>query len=138
MKLAYVDSSVWIARFEGLMKYRYKIDSVLENLAQDGFSFVASDAVLLEVLLKPAQNNDTATIEIYRQVFQQLRLAIVYPNVFMDALDVAKTESLKGMDAVHVALALNHECECFVSTDSHFKNLNILPTVWIDLHQVDL
>jgi predicted nucleic acid-binding protein len=133
MKLAYVDSSVWIARFEGLAKYRHKIDEELTRLAGDGFSFAASDAVLLEVLLKPAQTNDTATMEMYRQVFQQLHLAPVYLDVFIDALDIAKTEALKSMDAVHVALALNHECECFVSTDSHFKNLKLLSPVWIDL-----
>ncbi|GEM_PF-6594626 len=34
MKLAYVDSSIWIARFEGLAKYRRKIDEELTRLAQ--------------------------------------------------------------------------------------------------------
>ncbi len=36
------------------------------------------------------------------------------------------------MDAIHVALALQN-CKYFISTDSHFKNLKSLPTVWINL-----
>jgi predicted nucleic acid-binding protein len=89
--------------------------------------------VLLEVLVKPAQAEDTEIVETYRHVFQQARFIPIYPEVFMDALSIAKTETLKSMDAVHVALALRHECECFVSTDSHFKNLKLLSAAWIDL-----
>ncbi len=55
MMLAYVDSSVWIARFEGLLPYRQKIDNQLMQLAEQGISFCVSDVVLLGVLIKPIQ-----------------------------------------------------------------------------------
>lgn len=58
MKLAYVDSSVWITRFEGLKEYRPIIDAKLTELAQDGWSFVVSEAVALEVLIKPYKNEE--------------------------------------------------------------------------------
>jgi len=133
MMLDYVDSSVWIARFEGLLPYRQKIDNQLMQLAEQGFSFCVSDVVLLEVLIKPIQVSNTKAIETYRHVFRQTQLVPIYEKVFADALDIAKKEGLKSMDAIHVALALQNQCKYFISTDSHFKNLKSLPTVWINL-----
>lgn len=38
MKLAYVDSCIWIARIEGLTDYKTIIDDKLQNLAQEGWT----------------------------------------------------------------------------------------------------
>jgi hypothetical protein len=46
---------------------------------------------------------------------------------------IAQDENLKTMDAIHVAIAVQHGCKRFVSTDTHFKNLKIMPVTWIDL-----
>lgn len=134
MKLAYVDSSVWITRFEGLKHYRPVIDEKLEKLALDGWSFVVSEAVALEVLIKPYRNNDISVLHAYRNVFAQCGGVLPsYPEVFSEALDISRLENLKSMDAVHVALALHHQCQCIISADKHFKDLKILPAVWIEL-----
>ena len=53
--------------------------------------------------------------------------------MFEQAIMIAQTENLKAMDAIHIAIAIHHGCQCFVSSDSHFKNLTIIPPVWIDL-----
>ncbi|MCP4701344.1 MAG: hypothetical protein GY862_31490 [Gammaproteobacteria bacterium] len=47
MKLAYVDSSVWITRFEGLPDYQQKIGKHMMELAAKGWNFAASEAVSL-------------------------------------------------------------------------------------------
>lgn len=134
MKLAYVDSSVWITRFEGLPHYRPIIDEKLTELALAGWSFVVSEAVALEVLIKPYRNGDRSTAQIYQNVFAQCGGVLPsYPEVFSEALEIARLEQLKSMDAVHVALALHHQCQCLVSADHHFKDLKILPSVWIEL-----
>lgn len=138
MKRAYVDSSVWITRFEGLALYREAIDSELKRLAELGWSFVVSEAVAMEVLLKPYRSNDQLLLEVYQEVFSGCGgLLPAYPEIFSEALDVARLEGLKSMDAAHVALALHHQCECVVSADKHFKDLNVLPTVWIELPRVN-
>ncbi len=41
------------------------------------------------------------------------------------------------MDAVHVAIAVNHKCKYFISTDPHLKNLGIIQSFLIDLKGTD-
>jgi predicted nucleic acid-binding protein len=133
MKLAYVDSSVWIARIEGLPLYRKTINDCLNKLDKDGWLLCVSELVLLEVLPKPYKSNNDALIDIYNTLFEQTKMLKSFPNVFKDALMIAESENLKGMDAIHVAIALQHNCKCFISTDTHFKNLKVIPVKWIDL-----
>ena len=64
MKLAYLDSSVWIARVEGLPEYRTILDNVLSELLQDGWQFCVSDIVLLEVLAKPYKQSHAELVSI--------------------------------------------------------------------------
>ena len=137
MKQAYIDASVWITRFEGLPAYREKIDAELEQLAQEGFSFVASEAVALEVLLKPYKHDDITMLEKYRTVFLSCGgLLPAYPQIFSEALEISRREGLKSMDAVHVALALHHKCDCLISADKHFKEVSVIPTIWLELPKI--
>ncbi|QTA85964.1 type II toxin-antitoxin system VapC family toxin [Desulfonema magnum] len=136
MKLAYTDSSVWITRIEGLPAYRKAIGNALKELGNSEYSLCISEAVLLEVLVKPYRENNNEIIRVYHKLFGQLRLLENFPDIFKDALMVAQTENLKGMDALHVSFALRHKCKCFVSTDPHFKNITTVTPVWIDLGSI--
>ncbi|HIE02169.1 MAG TPA: type II toxin-antitoxin system VapC family toxin [Thiotrichaceae bacterium] len=135
MKLAYIDSPVWITRFEGFHIYKDVINTQLNVLAKEGWSFCVSEVVLLEVMAKPYQQNNTTVIDTYNDVFGQTTLLKIYPDVFTDALLIAQTEKLKSMDAIHVSIALHNKCRRFVSTDTHFQKLKVIPVTWIDLSQ---
>lgn len=39
MKLAYIDSCIWIARVEGLPEYKRILDENLQRLAEEGWTF---------------------------------------------------------------------------------------------------
>ncbi|MFQ5639076.1 MAG: hypothetical protein ACE5IR_13925 [bacterium] len=52
-----------------------------------------------------------------------------------DGTLIAKTENLKGLDAVHVAIAERNRCKLFVSTDPHFRNLKTVRPFWINLKE---
>jgi predicted nucleic acid-binding protein len=133
MKLAYIDSCVWIARVEGLPEYQKVIDADLQALAEDGWRFCTSDVVMLEVLVKPLKENQDQLVQIYRNVIQKLKALKNYSAVFKNALALTKSENLKGMDAIHVAIAEHHNCQLFVTSDPHFRNLKIIPPKLIDL-----
>ena len=135
MKLAYLDSAVWISRFEGLPAYKKIINAHLNELSKNGWTFCASEAVILEVMVKPYRDNNTEVTKAYNEVFEQTLLLKELPNVFEIALMIAQGENMKAMDAIHVAIAVQHGCKRFVSTDPHFKNLKIMPSTWIDLTQ---
>jgi predicted nucleic acid-binding protein len=123
MKLAYVDSCVWITLIEGRDTYRSAIRRALAELAGAGWELCTSDAVRLEVLIRPQRLGDQRLIDIYRGLLDVSRSLPVAPTVFSAALDLAARDGLKAMDAVHVAIAEQHGCEEFVTTDPHLRGL---------------
>lgn len=133
MKRAYVDSCIWIASIEGLPAYKATINTHLQHISAQGWTFCVSDIVLFEVLLKPLQQNRNVLVRQYRELFANLSILKNFTNVFKDALFVAQTENLKALDALHVTLAVHHSCELFVTSDPHFTNLKALAPLWIDL-----
>jgi len=136
MKLAYVDSSVWITYIEGFLpEYQQRIEEHLDKLAAEGWFLATSDVVKLEILPKLYATQNDQFIALYQALFDSLTLLDSFPDVFKEALAIAQQEGLKGMDAIHVAIAKQQGCQCFISTDTHFKNLKSLTVVWIDLRR---
>jgi predicted nucleic acid-binding protein len=133
MKLAYIDACIWIAAIEGLAEYQATIDQQLRQLTETGWTLCISELVSFEVLAKPMQQDQADLVEQYTRLLETLRMLPTYVNVFKDALYVSCTEGLKGIDAMHIALATHHKCQLFVSTDPHFRKLKQIQSLWIDL-----
>ena len=134
MKRAYVDSCIWITRFEGKSAYKNVIEEHLMRLAADGWEFCASDAVFLEALVKPLQEQHAEEAQKIRAFLETLHRLKTHVGIFIDAaLRIAQRERLKAIDAIHIAFAQHHQCELFVSSDPHFRSLKTLRPYWIDL-----
>ncbi len=135
MKLAYLDSSIWIARTEGLPEYREKVRNELAELLEKDWLFCISDMVMLEVLIKPSRQNQMELINIYKEGFLEAVRFPSFHTVFHSALSYAQIDGVKALDAIHVAFAVQYGCELFVTTDPHFRTLISLPLHWIDLSE---
>jgi len=133
MRLADVDSCIWITLIEGLDTYRTPIREALAALARDGWELCTSDAVYLEVLIRPLRSKDDTLAGIYRALLAANRGLAITPSVFGDALALAVCDGLKAMDAVHVAIAKHHGCERFVTTDPHFRSMTMIAPELIGL-----
>lgn len=133
MKRAYVDSCVWITRFEGKTGYKEFLQSQLDDLALAEWEFCTSAVVYLETLVKPLQQGQLEEAQKFRNFLNTLVMLKNYTTVFEDALRIAQTECLKALDAVHVALASHYHCDLFVSSDPHFRHLTTVTPYWIDL-----
>lgn len=133
MKLAYVDSCVWIGLVEGLTTYQPKIRAALKNLALDNWVLCTSDAVRLEVLIGPLRKKQAPLAMAYRAILETTPVLKTPKSVFTDALSIAESERIKAMDAVHIAIANHYGCGRFVTTDPHFLSLSLLTPLWIDL-----
>jgi len=133
MMIAYVDSSVWITRIEGLPACQNIVESRLRNLEREGWTLCASEVIRLEVLYKPYRDNQSAIIALYHRVFSQIDILSNYEGIFQDALSIAPKENLRAIDSIHVALAAHYGCKRFIAADHHFKNLKMLPFYPIDL-----
>ncbi len=84
-------------------------------------------------MAKPHKQGQHELIAVCRKIFEKTKLLKTPAGIFSNALLVIQAEPLNAMDAVHVALALHHHCQCVVSTDKHFRDLKAIPAVWIDL-----
>jgi predicted nucleic acid-binding protein len=133
MKLAYVDACVWITLVEGLDDHRPPIRAALAALSHEGWEFCTSDAVRLEVLFRPLRSENEVLSGIYRSLLENNRSLGIPRTVFADALNLATSEGLKAMDAVHCAIANHHGCERFVTTDPHFNGLKAISPLCISL-----
>lgn len=133
MKLAYVDACVWITLVEGLDQYRPPVHAALAALAGDGWEFCSSDAVRLEVLIRPLRLKQDQLVDLYLGLLDANRDLLIPASVFADALAVARIEDLKAMDAVHVVIAKYHGCERFITTDPHFNSLKAIRSECIAL-----
>lgn len=133
MKLAYIDTCVWTTLVEGQDRYRPPVRAALATLAQDGWEFCTSDAVRLEVLIRPLRMKQDKLADIYRGLLDANRALNIPLTLFADALTIASAEGLKAMDAVHLAIATHHGCGRFVTTDPHFNALKIIEPEWIPL-----
>lgn len=133
MKRAYLDSSIWIARTEGLPVYREFVRKELMSLTENDWQFCFSDVVILEVLIKPQRQNQEDLLDIYKEAFMEATRLCTFDSVFQNALVYAQRDGLKALDAIHVAFAVNYECGLFVTTDPDFRSLKSLPLHWIDL-----
>jgi len=133
VKLAYVDACVWITLVEGLDHYRPTIRAALATLAENGWELCSSDAVRLEVLIRPQRLKQDQLVDLYLGLLDANRDLNIPESVFADALPVARIEGLKAMDAVHVVIAKFHGCERFITTDPHFNSLKAIQSECIVL-----
>lgn len=132
-KRAYVDSSVWIERIEGMEKYHNIIDEVWQDMIQEGWQFCISEPVILEVMCRPLWNNDQPAIEAYNHAFSQAYMLPYFEGIFQSALSIIRLEQIKSLDAIHLAYASHYQCDRFITTDTHFKSVTTVPIHFIDL-----
>ncbi len=133
MKLAYIDSSVWIIRAEGIPEYKKIIERHLDQLVQDGWFFCLSEVVKMEVLFKPYRDNNIELIHHYIRLFEQATYFKNYINLFEDARLIMQQEYKKTIDSIHIAFAVHYGCNCIVTTDAHLQNLKKIDTQLINL-----
>ncbi|MCR4318038.1 MAG: PIN domain-containing protein [Planctomycetes bacterium] len=133
MKLAYVDSSIWIICLEGISSYKSKVNAFIEAEIEPEYEICISDAVLLEVLVKPYRTNDRGLINAYRAVLGLAKHLSIHSGIFEDALKILQTEHLHAMDAIHLSIAKHHRCDCIVTADSNFKSVSAVAPKFFDL-----
>ena len=103
--------------------------------AQAGqFAIVSSDLVVLETLVKPLRQGDTAVELLFRALFDanEVRLIPTTRPLWEEAARLRASTGLKTPDAPHAAAALQAECTLFVTNDYDFRDVESLPIVVLD------
>lgn len=126
-RLIALDTSVWIYHFEGSVAYGQAADSVLEAVAQARIGAVASELVLLELLVAPLKNGsqDVADeIELALLHFPHLQLAPVTRAVLIRAAEIRARYGLRTPDAIMLATAVESGATLAVTNDSAWRKVN--------------
>lgn len=100
---------------------------------------VTSELTLAETLVGPIKANNLLIQQTYRSFLTTtaiLEVAPVSRRILEAAAQLRATTKLKLPDAIHLATALQYQCDSFLTNDVSFKALN-LPQVKM-LADVDL
>jgi predicted nucleic acid-binding protein len=125
-RLVALDTSVWIYHFEGSATYGQAADSVLEAIAGGRIGAVASELVLLELLVAPLKKRaqDVADeIELALLHFPNLQLAPVTRAVLVRAAEIRARYGLRTPDAIMLATAAESGATLAVTNDDAWRKV---------------
>ena len=119
-RLVALDTPVWIYHFEASAPYGRAADSVLEAIAQGRVGAVASELLLLELLVAPLKKGaqDAADeIELTLLHFPHLQLAPVTRSVLVHAAELRARHGLRTPDAIMLATAVESGATLAITND---------------------
>ncbi len=128
-RLLALDTSVWIHHFEGSEPYGRAADAVLEAVSGGLVGAVASELVLLELLVAPLRKGaqDVADeIEMALLHFPHLQLAPVTRGVLVRAAEIRARYGLRAPDAIMVATAVESGATLAVTNDDAWRKVEEL------------
>lgn len=135
----YIDTNIVIYAIEGLANYAAQIQPLLQAMKAAEVLVVTSELTLAETLVGPIKTNNLRIQQTYRSFLVTTVILEVVPvsrRILEDAAQWRATSKLKLPDAIHLATALQYQCDSFLTNDVVFKSLN-LPQVKM-LADVDL
>ena len=128
-RLVALDTSVWIYHFEGAPDYGRAADSVLEAIARGRIGAVASELVLLELLVAPLKKKaqDVADeIELTLLHFPHLQLAPVTRAVLVRAAEIRARYGMRTPDAIMLATAVESGATLALTNDSAWRKVDVI------------
>jgi len=128
-RLVALDTPVWIYHFEGSTTYGPAADAVLEAVSSGRVAAVASELVLLELLVAPLKNGAqdvSDEIEIVLLHFPNLRLAPVTRGVLIRAAEMRARYALRTPDAIMIASAVETGATLAVTNDDAWRKVKEL------------
>ena len=133
-RLIALDTSVWIYHFEGSAAHGRAADSVLEAVSEGHVTAVASELVLLELLVAPLKKGaqDVADeIELALLHFPHLQLAPVTRAVLVRAAEIRARYGLRTPDAVMVATAIESGATLSVTNDNAWRKVREIEVAFL-------
>ena len=125
----YLDANLYIYAFEGIEAHRTKMAGLLAAIDRQEVSVVASELLFTELLPRPMKDGRQDLVERYLELFRstpRIHPAPVDRRVILRSAHLRADFGLRSMDALHLATALVHECETFVTNDQRLARVDRL------------
>jgi predicted nucleic acid-binding protein len=131
----YVDANVFIYALESFPKYAAISSEMLAASESALMTGVTSESTLSEMLMPPFSQGRVAEGAIYKQTIRSrasLTVAPVSRSILIKSAEIRATAGGGLPDAIHVASAIEADCECCVTADSRPKKPPTLATAVLD------
>lgn len=120
----YFDTNVFIYAIEGHESHYQWLAELFEYIASKQMMVITSDLTLAECLVKPIKDNNEAAIEGFKHYLQSsesMQMCQITREILVRSAQVRSELNLKLPDAIHMATAIEHACQVFVSHDKKLK-----------------
>ena len=120
----YLDANLYIYLFEGIAAYRQLLAELTAEIDRRDIAVIASELIFVELLPRPLRDGRRALLASYLELMQRtprITLAPVDRRVIERAVQLRADLGLRSMDALHLATALVHDCETFLTNDQRLN-----------------
>lgn len=127
----YLDTSVIIYTVEANPNYYSLLQPLWLKFQTGEIELITSELTLMEALVLPMKNANTALLSDYEQLllYSEIQLVPITQSVLRNAANLRATTNLKTPDAIHAATSLSEGCTLFLTNDSGFRNVLNLSVV---------
>ena len=116
----YLDANLYIYLFEGVPRYRQLMADLVREIDRQDIRVIASELTFVEILPGPVREGRRRLVANYLELMQRtprFTLAPADRPVIERAVQLRADLRLRSMDALHLATALVHGCETFLTND---------------------
>jgi uncharacterized protein len=103
------------------------VAAVRTRLSAPGIQPVISDLTRMECLVLPIRSADTALRTRYEAFFVNCEVVPLGPDVYDRAAEFRAQYRFKAMDSIHLAAAVVHGCDAFLTNDHQLTKFTGLP-----------
>lgn len=126
-RLVYVDTAPYIYFMEKNPLYEKPLNEFFSLINEGKIRVITSTLTLAEVLVKPYRYKQWKLAERYESIFEgtpELMLVSVDTGISRLAAKLRASYTLLTPDAVHMATAMIHGAEFFLTNDSDFRKID--------------
>ena len=131
----FIDTSPFIYHIEGNPKYREWLSAFFDELDCGSFFAFASVLALMEVLVVPYKHDRQSTIQLLENLLLNtwnLKLLPVGNEIARLAARMRADHNPTLADAVHIASAVYHEADFFLTNDRKLKRVRQCRVICLD------
>lgn len=131
----YIETAPLIYYVEENLTYLALMDTIVEYLEDKPIEAISSSIILTEVLNQPIRSGRFDLEQAYKNILlnnSTFRLMDVTPTIAENAAKLRAKYNLRTPDALHVATALQTNCNAFLTNDLGLKRVNEIVVLVLD------
>ncbi len=130
----YFDTAPIIYSVEKHSVYWPKLETLWSISNAQKFQLVTSELTILETLVQPIRNGNTALAKGYEEFLSDddFYLIPISTEVLRTAAEIRANHNLKTPDAIHAATAITSGCDHLIANDNGFRRLTSIEVIILD------